>query len=282
MALKHRKKRNAGLVYELLIRRMSSQVIGGDRQGLLRVFGIVKKHFSEGSPLSQEKELFDVIRSTRGATSAMANRVLSEVKRRAAAADLRVLEERKGDLIRDVNHTLGKGFYSEHRIPDYRLFASVQMIIDGARSAGSLTEDVDRIRLEEAVVKFMTTTDAQLPELLPEEKVDDVVLEIAVKKFEDAYGSSLCDPQKALLRRYIDSLSSGGDGLQKALVAEEARVSRRLDEALKTGEFSEDKVMVERLNEANKRLKTVSQMGDDERVQEVMLFQRLVYEMENE
>ena len=65
-SFRHSKKRNSGLLYEFLIRRMSLSMVNGDKPSYDKASSILKRYFSAGMPLATEKEIFDVVVSSRG------------------------------------------------------------------------------------------------------------------------------------------------------------------------------------------------------------------------
>src|SRR5271165_3205878 len=117
----HNKKRNSGLVYEFLVRQMGAGLIDHDKKIYQESLGLIRKYFGEGTPLGAERLLFEVFRENRGVTEGAAWRVIEEVKRLAKALDHKKIEIKKSNLIKEVNHTFGRDFFSRHRIPEYRL-----------------------------------------------------------------------------------------------------------------------------------------------------------------
>lgn len=279
-SLSHNKKRNVGLVFEFLIRRLSMQFLSEDREGFAETFAVVKRHFSSGSLLARERALFETIRGVRGASEGVARSVLSRVKEHARRTDSRLLEIKKSALIKDVNHTFGRDFFKDHRVPEYRLLASIQMVIDGCRSRGALSEDVERVKLEEGLVLYMTTVTVP-PSMVAADSVDSLSLHFAEQSFDKRYGASLNEDQRKLLFRYARSHSSDDRPLRELLDSELQRIAEKIDGARKMKEFKDDKVMAERLDEAVIRLFEVPDMPVDGQVQEVLLFQKLVEELES-
>lgn len=280
MSFRHNKKRNAGLVYEFLVRRMASQMLAQDSSGYQKTFQITKRYYSEGQPLASELELFETIRSTRGVSENVARKVLGEVKNHAAKLDHKLLEIKKSNLIKEVNYTFGKDFFSSHRIPEYRLLASIQMYIGG--DSETLSESATRAQLEEGLVKFMTTKEPVAQPQRDEKEVDNLVISLAAKKFQERYGKSLNKDQKVILEKYMLATVAGADmaPLLEHVEQERKRLLLVLNRSKVLKEFRDDAVMKERLNEACDRLRDdVPGMSLDGQVEEIMLYHRLVGEL---
>lgn len=277
----HNKKRNSGLVYEFIVRRMGAQLLDEDKAGYARTLEIVKKYYSAETSLAKERELFEVIRNTRGVSEGVARKILGEVARHAKALDRKKIEIKKSNLIKEINHSFGKDFYSAHRVPDYRLLASIQMLIDGYQNGGPIVESVQKIQLEEAIVRFMTTTAPEKGRVSTEEKVDNLVANLAAKKFGELYRGTFNKDQKVLLERYVRATMAGDRvSLGRFLVSERDRLLEKFRVAGIMKEMREDKVMKERMDEAVRKLGSLPvSNGNDEAVEEVILFYKLAEEL---
>lgn len=283
MALKHRKKRNVGLVYEFLLRKMSERMLEGDGDGFAEAVDVARRFFSEGMPLARERELFETVRTARGLDGPAARRVLSEVLEASRSLDAEETERQKSLLIGEVNRRFGRDFFARYRLPEYRLLASIQLALDGARGR-RLSEAADRVRLEEALVGYMASSADALPaDLQAEGRVDGTVYRLALKKFDDRYGRNLGPRQKKVLGEYVRFLHTGDRrrflgflGEQRGLVRAALSQGARLEEVRK------DPVMAERLQEAAAKLRSLEPSTEDSAVSEMLLFARLAEELESD
>ena len=280
---KHNKKRDTGLVYEFLVRKLSQTMVEHDQAGYARTLEIVRKYYGEGTPLAEERELFDVVRNARGLSEAAARRVLAEVQRHAQGMDDKLLDIKKSNLIKEINYAFGRDFFSNHRIPEYRLLASIQMVIDAARTQTRLTESVSKIQLEEGLVKYMMSRGSFAETVTPKSEIDAVVMAMVAKRFEEKYSKTLGPAQKVLLEKFI-RFQVTGDGvpLQKFVMEEAGRIGKILDRALAMTEVTSDKAMLEKLTEAKKNFLVVSTFTKEQLVEEVMMYQKLAEEVESD
>jgi len=277
----HNKKRNAGLVYEFLVRHISQAMVGRDERAYQTALGLVRKYYGDGTPLSEERELFTVIQSTRGVSESAARRVLGEVQRQACMTDTRKLEIKQSNLIKEANHSFGRGFWDMHRVPDYRLLATIQMVLDATRSEQRLTESVQNIQLEEGLVGYMTSTAEFAAAPPPQEDIDQLVMAITAKKFQEKYTRSLNAPQQRLLQEYIRAQVTGDDGRLDGVISEEReRVMGVLTRAETQKEFVEDPEMLRRLQEARQQMTGHGER--DKLVEDLMLYQSLAEEIESD
>lgn len=277
---RHNRKRDTGLVYEFLVRKLSQAMVNKDQKSYKTTMEIVRKYYGDGTPLAEERELFDVIKNTRGVSESAARRILAEIQRHAKNLDAKKIEIKKSNLIKEINYAFGKNFYSEHRIPEYRLLASIQMVIDAARTQTRLTESVQKIQLEEGLVKYMMTRGSFSETISQKSEVDAVVMAMVAKRFEEKYSKSLGSSQKLLLEKYIRAQVTGDlKPLAETIVSELKRINTSLTNASTMKEIIEDTVMSSKLTEAKQKLLETGAMSFDKQVEEIMMYQKLVDEV---
>lgn len=282
MALRMNKKRNSGLVYEFLVRRLGTQMVERDTDGAKKTVTITEKYFSEGKPLAEELALFTAVRDTRGVTAETARRILGEVGRRAGQLDVRTLDIKKSNLIKELNYAFGRDFFDRHRLPEYRLFGAIQMYIDGKRGR-RISESVTAIQLEDGLVRWMTSR-PQKETRDVDGRVDALVCTMAQRRFNEKYGESLNSGQKSLLEAYVRSLVTEDlSSLRKKLEADRGRIGRLLVDSYRLDDVQKDQVMKGRYVEATRRLAGMDvSVADEHTVEEMMLFHKLAEEIQSD
>jgi hypothetical protein len=279
----HNKKRNSGLVYEFLVRRLSRAMIDQNNPIYQKTLGIVHKYYATGAPISEERELFDVVKNTRGVSENAARRILGEIQRAAKYMDAKRIDIKKSNLIKEINHGFGQNFWDEHRVPDYRLYATIQMIIDAARSAQRLTESVQSIQLEEGLVRYMTSVTEFAVAPPPNQDIDQLVMAMTAKKFQEKYSHSLNPNQKVLLEKFLRFQVAGDEKrLFEHINSEHTRITKALESEMISKEASEDPIMKEKLTEAYLRFTEGGHRTLDEEVERLMLYQKLVEEIDSD
>jgi hypothetical protein len=279
----HNKKRNSGLVYEFLVRNLSRAMIDKDVQTYQRTLGLIRKYYSPGCPMTEERELFDVVRNTRGVSENAARRILGEIQRAALALDSKKINIKKSNLIKEINHGLGQSFWDQNRVPEYRLLATVQMIIDAARSDKKLTESIQNIQLEEALVGYMVSDERKLQPPVQSDNVDQLVMALTAKRFQEKYSRALGVPQKSLLEKFIRYQVTGDDGeLVRYMDAERDRIDASLRAATSLKEICDDQIMRDKLTEARAGFVIDDRRSIDDRVEILMNYQHLVEEVESD
>lgn len=267
-------------MFEFLVREMSSAIVSKDNDRYQRCLGIVRKYFSTGQLLSRERQVFELIRKSRGMTETSAQKVLKEVQRISMSLDHRRIDATKSAIIKEVNYSLGKSFF-DHRISDYRLLATTQLLVDSYRNQALMIEGYTFAQLEDSLVRYMTSREPAAP-LQEQAEVDGLVAEIVLKKFNDKYGTALNESQRTLLSRYVlATMAEKMDHFAEQMGKERARLLTVLSTAGAMEEFRSDPVMRERLTESVGMLESMQDMSSESAVEDMLLFQKLAAEIES-
>lgn len=206
MSKSHSKKRNSALVYEFLVRWMSSSLVEGRDAEAKIALNMIKKHFRPGTELYKEYRLADSLVKATVSSSGIAASILSEAKRAARAHDLKRLNEEKFKLLNEIHTTVKDPLFWDRPIPLYKTLATVQTLISDWRKD---PRDIDLIRLaeyEDQIVSWLQEN-KESPKKLEEMKgnpgEDRLVLRIMSRKLEEKYGNTLTALQRTIMKEYV-------------------------------------------------------------------------------
>jgi hypothetical protein len=282
--LKHNRKRNVGIVYELLMRHLTKQTIDKNKPEWTKTYNIIAKYYAPGQPLAEELKHLDLLRQMRNVSNTIARKVLFEVVNTTKKLDRKLLDIKKSNLIKEINHTFGKGFFGAYRLPEYRLLASIQMLFDESREPNKfLSESVNRIQLEESLINFMTSKFEE-KKITLNTNVDSMVYTATENKFKDKYNKALNEHQIKLLNAYAHSIVKNDNKILNERVQEEkVRILTALKAARKMKEIVEDVEMQGKFEETIKRLQEMkeSNLSSDKIVEELLLYSKLVEELKS-
>ena len=201
---KHNKKRNVGVIYEQLVRYMSSCLVEKNLKKYDIASHILREYFKPTSTLYREFRLFSALVNTRVEKETVASRILGEAKLAATKHDRSNLRVEKSKLIKEINHSLNDNTFYSIRVPRYRDYATVQTLLNDWRSGDKA--DLARVATYEDKVLQSLTSPTSSPESLSEQKtkgVDRLTLHLMYKKFSEKYATTLTPTQKRLLEAYI-------------------------------------------------------------------------------
>jgi hypothetical protein len=204
MSSQHNKKRNVGIIYEQLLQKAASAMVEGDRDASAACAAIIKRHFKPGTELYKEFRLFQALVNTTVKSDQLAIRILGEAKRGSQFLSSRQLELEKSRLIKEINHTLDDTNFFNQPIKDYRLFATVQTLINDWRKDDDAS--LERVSMyEQKLMDRLLEEKAQSEQL--EEMIDHDVSSLTVRvmhdKFEKKWGNRLTETQALLLKDFI-------------------------------------------------------------------------------
>ena len=208
----HNKKRNVGVIYEQLVKRISRALVEGDQEKASKCTLILKKHFKNGTELYKEWRLFNSLIKTHINSDSLATRIIQEAKRAAKSHDNKKLEAEKSSLIRSINYELGETKFYNGYVKDYKQFATVQTLLNEWRQ-NSCT-DFQRMTEYENKVHAMLLME-KASSKIEDHKVSDVnslTVKLMTEKFNKVYGDILNSEQQSLIKEYIFS-QSGGDSV---------------------------------------------------------------------
>ena len=234
MKIRHNKKRNTAFIYESLIKEATAAVIKNDKDTQEKVVSILKKHFAEGTVLHQHLECYRSLYESENLDQNTAEKILKEAKLASRLLDAQGLFVSQSDLIKDVNEEFSNDFYNTF-VPNYKTLASIAQVFSHK------TSPKNSIILENQILTHMTRKNHSISNNM--EKVDSVLVNTFVEKFNQKYHSGLLEEQKTLLNYYISSFSDNSLTLKTFLNDEISRLKESLKKALTTEDISNDKNM---------------------------------------
>lgn len=205
--MKHQKKRNTGLLYEFLTRHAAEGIVENDRNKIKLSFKLLKKHFREGTELHKEFRLVRALFSSYVDSKETAQRILEATRSAVKQYDVTKLDHEKSVLIRNINHTFNDTKFYDKRIDEYRTLATIQILLNEWRK--DVPTDVVKTALhEEELVEHLIKPKASNV-LESKSDVDDLVVNLMVKKVNNKYKGLLSSDQISLMNAYIASIQSG-------------------------------------------------------------------------
>ncbi len=282
MNIQHNKKRNVGIIYELLLRSVSAAIVENDKVRAQRALDIIEKYYAKSTELYKEYRLFNALIKSTVSDTPVAAAVLSEAKSAARRADRRKLDHEKSILIREINHNLQDNEFYQRRIPDYRFYATVQNLLN-EWSQGDRSDLTKMVMLEGQVVQhlLMEKNEEKVDLSSPAPEVDSLVVKLMNEKFNQKYSGKLNDDQTALIQDYIFSIENGQEEKFAARLTKLRENALAKISQLKT--VTKNQTLQERLPLVERSLKSL-QINDlnDETISRFMTVSQLVTELNEE
>lgn len=212
----HNKKRNVGIIYEQLVLRLSKALVEDDKKTFRDTRQIIKKYFKKGTELYKEHKLVNSLADFETEQTSVIPTILEETKKATWRINDRRLDREKSRLIRDINETFGKSFYST-RVGNYRDLATIDLLLNEYRK-GSDSDHAKLLEYSDKVTKILTRKKAQkVVEELKTPEVNSLVVKIMREKFSKTYSKNLSNDQINLVNEWV--LNGSSDALVSEMKA---------------------------------------------------------------
>ena len=270
--LKHNKKRNTAFLYESLVKELTRAVVNKDNETKQKIVSICKEFFSSGKLLQKELQLYSVLNESTDLDFKFAERLVQEVVRLHSELDEDELYNEQTKLIGKINKTLSPNVFNNF-LPDYKNLATIYQIFNTSAPVK------ERILLEQNLLTSLTAKSLKEDSNRNMQSVDNIVYSTFAKKFNEKYGNNLLNEQKELLSYYVMSGTDNGLGLKVYLNEEIGRLRNKINEALKTEEFTSNQFLTEKTKKLFEKLDSFKKKPvDHQMLTEVLKVQNFVNE----
>ena len=241
----HNKKRNVGILYELLVRKVSESLVENNTENSDNAIKIIEEFFKKDSVLLKEYRLFSALTKTYVESDQVISRLLSEAKKGSNSFDQVTLEHEKSRLIKKINKTFDDDNFFNAKIPDYKKFASIQTLLNAWRKPSHF--GIGKIAECEERVASLLKEKKQIQdiELLKTENVDPLAFKLMVEKFNKKF-KTLSESQKLV----IDSVIEENKNKTRSLLEIELVKARNSIKELRVKETS--KWLLEKVDKVEK------------------------------
>lgn len=281
--LKHNKIKNTAILFELLTRQITADVLAGKKTASV---DIVKEFFNEKTELGKELQLYRLLSEKHFKTETKANELVNVVVKSRQRLSNSKLRNEKYNLISKINENYTASDFFNGRIRNYKLLASIYNLFQSETLNENFNaEEVINSKftiLEHIVNKKISGSSLKNQVIKEYNKTDKdlrlLTYKILVDKFNKKY-KNLDESQKDLLKKYINNISNT-NYMKDFVINEVKKVKNTLNEH---SDLVSDKVTKIKLVEAINQLKnlTKGKVVTEKQVLKLMRYYELVKEIEN-
>jgi hypothetical protein len=213
--IKHSKVKNTGVLFELLVRQITLEVLNGDKTENAK--HIVKEFFASGTELNKELRLYDLLLKEKYNSESKAEMFVDTVSQAHSKLNENKLSKEKYNLIKQINEKFELEQFLSSPITNYKVLASIYKVFESKKSENYDIKDIfnskvtliENIISRPAVAKTNKTEDTKLIESYKKQDKDLRLLtyKILVETFNKKY-TNLDEKQKGLLKEYINNMSN--------------------------------------------------------------------------
>lgn len=208
--IKHNKFKNSGILFELLIRQITSDTLSGKDSSALN---IVKKYFSK-TELAKEHKLYQTLINSKELNESKAGLLIDSVLDISKKLNRSNLRKEKYNLIKEIKDNYNIEDFFKAKILNYKQYAAVYNLIEYSNSVNfnnpeqvidnkiTLLEHITRKEVKEE------TKDKLFEEYINLDKGTRILAyKLLLEKFNEKY-ENLSSNQKIILKEYINSISN--------------------------------------------------------------------------
>jgi len=205
---KHSKFKNTGLLFELLVRRITADTLEGKDSAAI---DILKKYFLN-SELGKEYKLYEQLSKYKNLTESKAELVINSLVETSSKLNRTEVRKQRYNLVREIKENYSVEKFFKVKINNYKIYAALNNLIENHTST-----DV----APEVVINNKMTLLEHLSKAPVEEKRDELMEEfngydkdlkmltyrVLLEKFNEKY-DDLKSAQKEVLKEFINSVDA--------------------------------------------------------------------------
>ena len=211
MNIKHSKYKNTGILFELLVRQVTSDTLNGVESVAIK---LIQKYFVK-SELGKEYKLYEALTKSTTLTESKANMLIHTLLESSKRLNRGSLKREKYNLINEIKASFNIADFFKTKLPHYKAHAAYYMLAEVQNSKTIVDTNL-------IVNNKMTLLEHLSSSTISEEKVEAEVLRefqsydkdtrmltyrILMEKFNGKY-DGLYTSQKEILRQYVNSVDS--------------------------------------------------------------------------
>jgi hypothetical protein len=211
MQIKHSKYKNTGILFELLVRQITTDTLDGKDSPAK---DILKKYFVK-SELGREYKLYETLLKKMSLTEGRANVVVSTLIDSSKVLNRGAIKRQKYNLISEIQKHYNINEFFNHKLPNYKIYAAFYTLLEVANTPESVDPEQtinNKVTILEHLTAAKITEGKVRDEVMSEfENADKDVRLLAYKlvleNFNEKY-DTLHQKQKTVLKEYITSIDN--------------------------------------------------------------------------
>ena len=231
MKIKHNKYKNTGILFELLVRKITADTLSS---GNSKAASLVKKYFTK-SELADENKLYQTVNNSISLSEGKAETILSTVLELSKKLDREKLAKEKYNLIREIKENFDLNDFFQAKIKNYKLLASTYVLFESTNNKGFANPETI-ITSKITILEHITSTPDSKISLSPlveelmslDKGTRALTYKIMLEKYNTKF-DGLSKEQKEVLKEYINS-ASDAPKLKEFLNSKFKGISTRLKE----------------------------------------------------
>ena len=283
--IKHSKFKNTGILFELLVRQITFEVLNGDNNENAQK--ILKEFYSNRTELGKELRLYQMLSEEKYKSEGRAEKFIDTILEARKRLNVKRLTKEKYNLVKKIQESFDIQQFLSSPITNYKVMASIYKIFESQNKENYDIKDVfnSKYTIVENLIGGELENKAQLVEdkTISEFKTQNkeerfltykVLLETFNKKHQ-----KLNESQKSLLKNFINNVSN----TSKFKEYYTQQLKEVITQLVKQHKEVKDKVTKIKLKETINVLKKtkIGRVVSDNQVSAMMIAYELISEIKN-
>ena len=211
MKPKHNKYKNTGILFELLTRQITSDIMSNKDSAAVN---IIKKYFSMGE-LVKEYKIYQALTKATSLNESKAESIISSTIKLSERLNRTALRKEKYNLIKEIKQHYDLEDFFKAKIHNYKAHASIYNLLEAQNSLEFIEpsfvinnkitllefltkQDIDKNKVEDQVIKEYASQDKSTRALISK---------LVIEKFNEKY-ANLLPEQRNVLKTYINNITN--------------------------------------------------------------------------
>lgn len=211
MKIKHSKYKNTGILFELLVRQITSDTLEGKDSSIK---SLLKKYFVK-TELGKEYKLYETLLNKTSITETKAEIIVNTLVESSKTLNRRLIKKQKYNLISEIKEHYNINEFFNHKLPHYKVHAAFYTLLEIHNSDKVINPEHiinNKITILEhltaAPIKEKSVRNQVLEELSKEDKeVKMLTYRILLEKFNGKY-ENFSSSQKEILKELLYSIDN--------------------------------------------------------------------------
>lgn len=260
-SIKHNKLRNTGILFELLARQVTADVIENKQNGV--AVKLMREFFNSKKELGKELMLYRAFFNVQNLSEQKAFQLLRLVTEQRKNLDERALSTEKYLLIKEIKKNFDLKEFFSARIPSYKIYASIYKNFDAAVHGMTEISTIEELANSQFTIVEHLAGKVQTKEIKEQNELSKIIrsqdedirflsYKILIERFNEKY-KGLDEAQKKLLQEYIYNINNTSK-LKSYITTESTRLVKEISQ--RSSKVA-DKVVRIKLSEVVLQLKKV-------------------------
>lgn len=278
--LKHNKIKNTGIIWELLVRQLTTDIVNNNRS---KVKQIIKEYFNKNTEIYKEHRIYQVLLNTKMKNSTSAHSLIKEMMESTENIDVRKLKQEKYNLIKELKEEYNIDKFFKSNIPNYKDYATIYklLVVNEENNIKTKAGQISMLKenLTNCILKDKNNNNTNKLKQMIKEKTDrnyvdnKMIFKIMVENFNKKY-SNLNKNQRDILKLFIERPINS------------IKLRNKISESIKKSLYSiketynniNDKAMKIKLNHVLNKMKNNKQKVDNGIMHDSIITSTLLFE----